>query len=482
MSIDTGIPTSLRTPGSYINFDLTSAMRGLVALTRRVALIGMKSSAGSQAVATPVQVFSDDQADTLFGKGSELALMIRRAFRAGRKAGNLPEIYGVAVAAPSGASQTKTFTMTGPATASGTLRIRVAGRVISIGVNSGDTATVVASAIDSALDALNYDLPVTSGSAAGVVTVTFVTTGVNGADLVVSVDSDSVPAGLTCVAATATAGTGAYDITASLDTLVDKHYHAIVIANHASTDITDLAAHTTARSASGVKKWTYGFIAENASLAASTTLASSANSEYAVIVSAEAYPNMTGEIAAAVAVTRMAQEDPTLSISGVELDLDACPAVSVYTPGAGGEVESALSGGTTPLSVNAQGRVYVVRLFTSKTTVSSVAFDKVRDFGVMYGLTRLSEELDALIEIFRANPENKKATADMRKRLRSVLLEKLRFLEAKPYQWVQNVEAHKDELQVEGDPSVPQRTNVDLPASIVPGAEQTAMKVRLFVE
>lgn len=480
MPILTSIPTTQRTPGATIEFDITSGARGLVALARRVALIGAKITAGTGTNGVVYPIYVDGDGDRYFGKGSELAIMCRAALKAGRKAGKMPEIYAVSLAEASGVKTTKTFTVTGPATAAGNIILRIAGRTISVPVANGDTANTIATAINTAIGAVaaTGDLPGTAAVATNVVTFTVANQGANGEDLKMVVDA--APTGVTVAVAAGVTGTGQYDLTSTLDVLVDKHYNAIAVANHASNDVTDLAAYEDARGAAGVKKWAFGFIGMNGTLSAATTLATAANKEYTTIVVCEDCPNLPGEIAAHVAVTRFAEEDPSLTMSGTTLDLYAPPAASVFTPGLGGEVEAALAGGVTPLSVRSDGSVYIVRLVTTKTSHNGAPYDLMRDFGVPYTLTWIGEQADALVLVFMSDPRNKKMTASVRKRLRSKLLDMLRAAEAKEY--IQNVEFHKNEVQVEPDQSVRTRMNYDLPVSVVPGLEQAPGVLRLFVE
>jgi phage tail sheath gpL-like len=480
MTLVNSISPTTRTPGGTVEFNVTDGARGLVALARRVALVGAKITAGVGVNGTVYQIFVDGDGDRYFGKGSELALMCRAALAAARKAQASPEIYAISLAEASGVKSTKTLTVTGPATSAGTLAMRIAGRPIFVPIASGDSATTIATAINTAIGGAAAEgiLPGTAGVASAVVTFTYATQGVNGEDLVITVDS--TPTGVAVAVASGVTGTGAYDITATLDTLTDRHYNAVVIANHTSTDVSDLAAYQAARGAPGVKRWSFGFMGVRATLSTATTLATAANSEYTTIVACEDCPNLPGEIAAHVAVTRFAESDPSLTMSGTDLDLYAPPGASVFTPGAGGEVEAALAAGVTPLSVRADGSVYIVRLVTTRTTLNGAPYDLMRDFGVPYTLTWVGEQADALVTVFTAERRNKKMTFNARKRLRSRLLGMLRQAQAKEI--LQNVEAHKAEVQVEPDQSVPTRMNYDIPVSVVPGLEQTAGVLRLFVE
>src|SRR5688500_4291834 len=142
--LTSNVPSDKRRPGTFHTFDDTSGARGLIPVTRSIALVGLKTSAGTYAVSTPVQVFNESEADTYFGVGSQLALMVRQAYAAMRKqegqGGSSCQVWACAVTAPAGVAATRTFTVTGPATANGDVEFRIAGRPIRAAVKSGDSA------------------------------------------------------------------------------------------------------------------------------------------------------------------------------------------------------------------------------------------------------------------------------------------------------------------------------------------------------
>jgi phage tail sheath gpL-like len=93
--------------------------------------------------------------------------MCRKAFETSAFLGRGPFLFATGLAEPGGGAQrTQTWTFTGPATASGTAVFKIAGRVINVGVASGDSANTVAAALNAAIGALKVFLPVTAGVAA----------------------------------------------------------------------------------------------------------------------------------------------------------------------------------------------------------------------------------------------------------------------------------------------------------------------------
>jgi phage tail sheath gpL-like len=190
------IPANIRVPLFYAEIDNSGA--GYFSQNKRTLLIGQKLSTGSAAANTPILVGSVDNAIALFGKGSMLA----RMHRFHRKQDPIGEVWAIAVAdAAAGAQATGTITVTGTATAAGTIPLYIAGQNVPVGVSAADTATVIAAAINTAINAAT-DLPVTSSVAAGIVTLTAKWKGLTGNDISVldsfrgSAGGEAVPAGV----------------------------------------------------------------------------------------------------------------------------------------------------------------------------------------------------------------------------------------------------------------------------------------------
>ena len=118
-------PGSLRKPGVYSEIDNSQAVRGPQSVTYRRLLIGQKLAAGLAVANTLIRVTSAAQADTQFGAGSMLAGMVRAAMAIDTytELQVMPLIDNVA-----GVAATGTLVFTGPATASGTVELMIAGR------------------------------------------------------------------------------------------------------------------------------------------------------------------------------------------------------------------------------------------------------------------------------------------------------------------------------------------------------------------
>jgi len=472
------IPSTTRKPGTFVTLDATSAsQRGLAPIDRNVALLGART--GVVPVEVPYRVLTEGDADNLFGTGSELALMCRWALEAIRTQGKGPAIYAVPIADPGGGVKAiHRFAMTGPATAAGDAVFRIAGRTFRAGVKSGDTATVVANATPHPVDAALPTLPVTAtvtGAGSDQLDLTAVQAGINGNDIKLEYLKQDAVAGVTSIVSAPTAGAGVYDITNALNSLVDRHYHAIAIANHLAADVTDLAAHIDVVGAAGFKKWTTAYLAERGSLSTATTLATGANRKETHVVTAEDFPNLPGEIAATLAATIEGEEDVALPFNDVELTLYVPPPASVYTDA---EIETALAAGALPLAVNRQGTATkIVRAVNTKTVQGVAPFYAIADTSIVRTFFATAIQVDARLSRDFAQAKKNDRT---KKRVRTAVLDVLKKLEE--LEWLQNVDEHAAEISVTSDPIVPSRLNVEIPASVIPPLNQLDVKLTLLLE
>jgi phage tail sheath gpL-like len=478
MAVTHNVPAATRTPGTYIEFNIAAAARGLTPLGRRLVLIGCKTSAGEQDELVPVQVFSEADADRLFGIGSPLALMCKWALRGGVDFGAAAELWAGAQDEESGGTAAEnTITITGDADEGSDIVIEIAGRVVRASVAADATPTEQAAALVDAIDAMAAELPVTAASALGVVTTTATTKGVNGSDLTITVTKPA--AGTSIALAESVAGAGVVDITAALDTLAAEEYDWIALENHAAADVADLATHMAAMWASGVKQWRFSLIGETGDLSTIDALAAAADDFKQGFAWSEDNPLMPGEVAAYVGMM-YAAKSPTrnTTLNGQPLPrLPIPPKASLPTPGPGGEIESALAGGVTPLTTNSHGtQMQIVRAVCSKTTHNSAPFFVMLDTLIAEGMVYVARQLDIAWAVFN----NAKKTARVKSAIRSVGLARLKQIEA--LEVIQNVDQHKGEFEVDDDPESVDAVVAAVPASVVPGLNKLIGVINLRVE
>jgi phage tail sheath gpL-like len=232
------IPTTTRLPLVAVEFDSSKAQQGPALLAYRALIMGQKLAAGTAVANSLVRVSNLDQAIAYGGRGS----MLHRMYLAWTASNKSTELwFGVLADDGAGVAAQGTITITGPATAAGTIALYVGGERLTIGVNVGDTATVIAAAIAAAINAA-ADLPITAAAAVGVVTWTFRHKGLvgNSYDVRHSFNfGEALPAGVTLVAVATTAGTTNPVLTALIAAMSDLWFQVIA---HPYTDATSLTA------------------------------------------------------------------------------------------------------------------------------------------------------------------------------------------------------------------------------------------------
>jgi phage tail sheath gpL-like len=481
VAIQHSLTASTRRPIRSVEFNIASAQRGLVPLDGKLLCVGTQSTAATATAEEVNEVFSEADADTKYGVGSPLALMLRTAFRAARLYGKAPRIYGCGVAAPSGTGDVadeQTITITGPATEAKNLRIRIAGREIVVGVANAAVQNDIAADLEAAIDEKVAELPVTAAVSTNVVTTTAVAKGENGGDILIEVLDK--PAGVSVAIATDTAGAGVIDITNALDATATQNFDVVAIENHKSADMTDLATHLTTMWGPTVKRFRWAFVGEITTLATAQALATAADAYNTVVISQEGGATLPGELAAGLGAIAAGEDDPALPFHGLELLWPALPKDPADDP-TDAELESGIAGGLWMLEANAtRTRVMASRAVTTKVTHASVPFYALLDLSISRSMVYAARQVDISQAIAMSHPSNKKITDESRARLRTVAYNTLKSVEELDI--VQDVDDHAGELTVEVDPVVNTRLVTSIPTSVVPPLVQVANVFNLIQE
>lgn len=255
------LPYDLLDPGTYVEVRANYANLGLVGYPARVLLIGQMAAAGAAAaVRTPYPITRDDQADGLFGPGSQLAQMVR-AFRA---ANRFTAVDAMGDVPPGGATAaTGTVTITGAAAQAGTVPFYVAGRRVPVIVKPGDSVATMAAALVAAVAADAAQLPVTAANAAGVVTLTAKQPGAWGNDVDVRIGLDPTearPPGFVAAVAPMAGGAGVPDLTALLSPVASTWYTDVACAFADSASLGVLATELARRYVATVRLDAHGYV------------------------------------------------------------------------------------------------------------------------------------------------------------------------------------------------------------------------------
>lgn len=297
------IPQNVRVPLFYAEVDNSQA--GYFSQALRTLIIGQMLATGVAAANTPILVSRTDEAKTQFGIGSMLARM-HEVYRSNDSFG---EVWCLPLADNgAGVAASGTLTVTGPATAAGTINLYVGSQRIQAAVAANDSANTIAAAINAAINA-DTTLPVTSTVLANVVTVTARHKGTLGNAIKLQLNyrgyagGESTPAGVAVAVVAMSGGTADPTLTTALAAMGDEEYDFIIMPY---TDSTSLDALETVMD-DNTGRWAYNrqiyghvYSAKSDSFANLVTLGTARNDQHATIAGYEAgVPNTPWEYAAA---------------------------------------------------------------------------------------------------------------------------------------------------------------------------------------
>lgn len=488
MTITTGVSSTLRRPQTFHTFLYSYAVASLVPLPLRMAIAGTMASTGTAVAGTIYEITEPEQADTLFGTSSELALGCRMALAVGARIKKGPKVFAVAVAANAGGTAgVQTLTATGTVSADCVAIIEVAGRVFPVGLTNGDVQNTVATKISNALKTRQAELPFTVSVATNVVTLTVPHKGVNGLDLKVTVAQNAV--GSSIAQATSATAAGVNDLQGALDALRAIPVDGVSMANHASADITEVNTDIATTWNAAQKRWRYYGFGEPGSIGTATALASAANHQAVMIASMEGCKNTALEMAVALIFALLTRERPNAIYNGLTLPLYPPAAATIYTPD---EVETAIAAGLTPLTAEIDPFTKAVstnvarieRMITTKTTVSSNPFEVLRDVGISRTGVWIAQQVDAAYAARAsadADPDGEASlqSDDTIAQLKGMIRGIVRLAEKSKI--LRNVTVDLARLRVERDETAIGRTNADIPYTVVVGQHQFACVHRVQV-
>jgi len=294
------IPSDIRVPFAYVEFSPTRSSTSATILKYTSLVMGQMLTAGTATPDVPVLVTSADQAKTLFGQGSMLHHMAQAYFQDNK----YTETWFLPVSdSGGGAAATGQLTITGPATAAGTIYLYIGGRLTQVAVANGDTASAIATAVAAALTA-NADLPVTAavnGTDNFKVDLTARHKGTlpNTIDVRVNYqDDEALPSGVAISVTAMSGGSGDPTLTTAIANMGDEWYNVIAFP---WTDATNLTAiETELLDRAGPLRMIDGVAigAKSGNLSALQTLGASRNSQYMSISGLYNCPTPSYEVAA----------------------------------------------------------------------------------------------------------------------------------------------------------------------------------------
>lgn len=460
------IPSSIRKPGVYSEFNLNAARQSLPANDVSMLIIAQRLSTGSVAALVPTKVFSDADARLYFGAGSQCHLMVKAALDA-----NPSLDLTVCAVADSGITKaTGTIALSGTATSAGVLRACVGNRVAEVAISSGDLAAAIATALNTAVSAIAHELPVTSGVSSATVTLTARNAGTVGN--YIPVECSCTAAGITATVTGMASGATDPDLGATsgaLDTVFPGNYDIICIPFVDEGNWADLGTHLDEISGPMEQRPAIGVI-QMFGEATEITL----NHWRITCGYLPRTKSCLFEVAAAYAAVIASESDPAQPLNNRVLTGIAAPDISNRLTRT--EIESLLDNGLTPMHVIAGERVAIVRAITTYTENAQGIADPARlDISVPRSLDYV--RFSCVSRVSSKFPAPKK-TLRFKKDIRSELLDVLLQLES--IEIVENMDYWKAYLVIEDDLQDATRVNARIPGAIVKGAHVVAMRIDLL--
>ncbi|MDD9158310.1 phage tail sheath subtilisin-like domain-containing protein [Aliivibrio sp. S4TY2] len=237
------IPNDIRVPLVYIDIDNSQALSGTPAQAQKILVIGQQLSSGS---ATPLNLeritTSESRWDELYGKGSMMALMLKKL----RKANFSTDVYALGVADLVAGAQAKAeLTITAANAKAGVIALLVAGQSVQVAVKDSDADSAIATAVIAAVTT-QTNLPVTAAlkaASTNIVEFTCKHKGVTGNDLELRYnyyDGEVLPTGVALATTAFTGGAGTPDMAAIVAAIPDEWYNHVVNPYNDTQSMNDL--------------------------------------------------------------------------------------------------------------------------------------------------------------------------------------------------------------------------------------------------
>lgn len=471
------IPSTIRKPGVYSEFNYDNAIQGIPINAPKVAIIAQKTASGTATAEKPIKILSEADGILYGGAGSVAALTISATLKVNPTL--LIDLVPIDDAA--GSQAAGTITVTNVPTSTGTLKIWVANVMVEVTVTTGDAVNDIAAAIDTAIQAKQHLMPVTSGVATNVVTLTARNDGTLGNNIAVSYENVGINT-TTFTVVQPTGGATDPDIANALTAIYPIDYDYIICTLNDATNLGKLKTHLTNISSPTEKRRSIGIFGWNQAQATVETLAGTTLNYERLSVGSLTYVKTTSqghsldyEIAGAYAGVNAGETDPAMPRNGLVLSGIAPP--SIENRYSRSQQESMLYNGVTPLGVNNNEEVNIVRAITTYTTSTAGYPDAARlDLTIILSFDFGAEAIENRLSVIF---QRAKKTAKSKDKIRTQIVDVMRLLEELEI-W-HNINFYAPQIIVEDDLQNYSMVNVSIPAPVVPGLHVLANKFNLVL-
>ncbi|CDL79726.1 phage tail sheath subtilisin-like domain-containing protein [Xenorhabdus cabanillasii] len=223
------IPSNIRVPLCYIEFDNSAAVTGTPPTLHKTLLLGLRTASGQVPVGQPFRITSVSAAEAAFGRGSMLAEMAAAFIRGNAFA----DLWGLAIDDDAnGVKAVGKLQLLGKVAQTGQIALMVAGKSVRVTVTAGDDAAAMAGKVRDAINA-NANLPVTASndSQSDTVLLTAKWSGATGNDIDVRVnyyDGEMLPVGINVGITPLGGATGNPDLTTAITAFGDTWWNYVV--------------------------------------------------------------------------------------------------------------------------------------------------------------------------------------------------------------------------------------------------------------
>lgn len=454
------IAASTRVPGTYTHYNFSQANRTLADGEQKVLIVAQcfGTPGGTVPALVPVDVFSGDQAATYFGRGSQAHRMAVAAIKAN------PNIR-LTVCGLDGNSlgdRTKQYEITGPATASGVVRLQVGNEAISVPVDAHDTPSAVIKKVTESIPA-DWGVMALESTEGGkhILSLYARNAGHSGGDVYIAFSAAAQ--GLKVKDGSDSPGSGAPDVAKALAAAYSGGHTVIVMPYTDDASLTALSTYLDNVSGPTEQRGVIGVIGWRGTLAGGTSISVKANHKRLTMGWHNGSVLTNGELAAVYAATLVSEDDPS-----EPLDDMALPGLDVTSQDkwpTRQEEEKALRNGLTPFRVDGQ-RVRIVRaISTYVKNAAGIADDTLLDITTIRTLDYV--RLAWRTRMAQRFKNGGKLTDHRLRQIRSETIDVLCALER--LDMVENVEGLKAQVVVTRSIRDSTRAEVVIPASVVRG-------------
>jgi phage tail sheath gpL-like len=299
------VPTTVRTPGAYVEIDNSRALKGLVQNPHKVLIVGQKIAAGTAGYDTIMAITRDNLADGYFGAGSITARMCNK-FKENNPNTELHAMCigsGIAGVAASMAINFSAMIYSDVVSGTGTYYLMVNGQSCYFTITSGMSGTNIAVKAVSTINAIST-LPVTAANTLGKLSMIAVNSGTLGNYIDARhnyYEGQSLPAAFSDTPTFAfTNGSVDPDLGDVWAAIAGEQFHYIIQPYIDAANLTEIETEMADRFLPLEDLQGHGFTAVRGTQASCTTLGNTRNSPHNTILGVNAAPQTPEEWAAAL--------------------------------------------------------------------------------------------------------------------------------------------------------------------------------------